>query len=389
MTTRPWLALCAIACVLPACSGSSTTPGPSLRGPTPSPQPSATPTASAKPSATPTGSAKPSASPTATASASASPKPSPTALPSSNIIVANLDRPSITTYAQNPLGNLNEAPVATIAGSNTQLVDPEGLTVDASGRIYVVANNGSSGSITVYAANPSGTLNEAPIATITGSNTGLNDPAGVALDASGRIYVSNDGGTPSITVYAASPSGTMNEAPLATIAGTNTFLSDPIGLSVDGSGNIYVANEAGSILVYPAIPTLGGSLNEMPTAVISGPTSGLRTPYDVVLDATGKLYVVDSTGGSGGIGAIDVFAANPSGFIDPSPLASITGSSTGLNGPGFLCLDAGGKIYVTDASAQSIFVYAANPSGTLNEAPLATISGNNTGLLAPYGIYVH
>jgi hypothetical protein len=31
-------------------------------------------------------------------------------------------------------------------------------------------------SITVYAAGPSGTLNEAPIATITGSNTGLSSP---------------------------------------------------------------------------------------------------------------------------------------------------------------------------------------------------------------------
>ena len=268
-------------------------------------------------------------------------------------------------------------------------MNPEGLTADASGRIYVVANTSSSYSIEVFAATPVGTLNEAPIATITGNNTGLNIPAGIALDASGRIYVSNDGGTPSITVYAANPSGTMNEAPLATISGTNTFLSDPIGLTVDGSGNIYVANEAGSILVFPAIPALGGTLNELPAADISGPATGLRTPYDIALDAAGKLYVADSTGGSSGSGAIDVFAANPSGFIAPAPLATITGSSTGLNGPGFLALDAGGKIYVTDASTASILVYGANPSGTLNEAPLATISGSNTTLLAPYGIYVH
>jgi hypothetical protein len=386
MSARPLLALCAFACVLPACGGSGTTSPPTHRAtPTPSPAPSATATGSASPSATPTATAKPSATPTATAKPSATPTP----LPSSNIIVANLDRPSITVYAPNPAGNLNEAPLATIYGGNTQLSNPEGLTADAAGRIYVVANTVSNYSIEVFAANPSGTLNEAPIATITGNSTGLNIPAGVALDASGRIYVSNDGGTPSITVYAANPSGTLNEAPLATIAGTNTFLSDPIGLTVDASGNIYVANEGGSILVYPPIPALGGTLNEMPTAVISGPATGLRTPYDVALDATGKIYVADSTGGSSGSGAIDVFAANPSGFIAPAPLASITGSSTALNGPGFLILDAAGKIYVTDAAAQSIFVYAANPSGTLNEAPLATITGNTTGLLAPYGIYVH
>ena len=58
----------------------------------------------------------------------------------------------------------------------------------------------------MYPPNPSGTVNEAPLATIGGSNTGLSDPIGVAFDASGKIYVTNYVGN-SITVYAANPSG--------------------------------------------------------------------------------------------------------------------------------------------------------------------------------------
>jgi sugar lactone lactonase YvrE len=286
---------------------------------------------------------------------------------------------------------VNEDPLATITGSNTGLADPEGLAVDATGRIYVVANSASNYSVTVYAANPSGTLNEAPLATITGSNTGLNVPAGVALDSSGRIYVTNDdigGNAQSVTVYPANPSGTLNEAPLATITGGATGLTDPIGITVDASGKIYVANEAGSVFVYAAIPGGGGTLDEAPLATIAGPSTTLREPLDVAVGSNGDVYVTDFTG-SGGNGAIDVYAANPTGTLDEAPLATISGSNTALDGPAFLALDPSGRIYVTEPSTASILVYGAAPSGAVNEAPLATIHGSNTGLLAPYGIYVH
>ena len=100
------------------------------------------------------------------------------------------------------------------------------------------------------------------------------------------------------------------------------------------------------------------------------------------------MYVTDFTG-SGGNGAIDVYAANPTGTLDEAPLATISGSNTALDGPAFLALDPSGRIYVTKPSTASILVYGAAPSGAVNEAPLATIHGSNTGLLAPYGIYVH
>lgn len=112
------------------------------------------------------------------------------------------------------------------------------------------------------------------------------------------------------------------------------------------------------------------------------------TKYDIAVDASGKMYVVDSQASSSGAGSIDVFAANPSGFLDVAPLATIAGPNTGLVGPGFLALDQSGRIYVTDPSLASIFVFPANPVGTLDEAPIAKIAGGNTGLLAPYGIAV-
>jgi hypothetical protein len=73
----------------------------------------------------------------------------------------------------------------------------------------------------VYPANPVGTVSEAPLATIAGSNTGLdggND--GMAISATGTIYAANLNAN-TITEYAPNPSGTLNEAPSVTITGLN------------------------------------------------------------------------------------------------------------------------------------------------------------------------
>src|SRR5207247_11267666 len=127
---------------------------------------------------------------------------------------------SITAYAPGARGNAT--PSTTIAGSNAGLSWPWGIARDAVGNLYVVNSWSSSGStsITVYAAGASG--NATPSATITGDNTGLSGPHGIALDAAGRLYVAN-GGSNTITLYAAGPTG--NAAPTATTAGANTGLS--------------------------------------------------------------------------------------------------------------------------------------------------------------------
>src|SRR5438309_1060940 len=143
------------------------------------------------------------------------------------------------------------------------------VTGGVAGKPLYVANAGGN-TITVYAAGASG--NATPTATIAGGNTGLSGPIGIDLDGAGNIYVINVAAN-SITVYAAGVSG--NATPTATIAGGNTGLNGPRGIAVDGAGNIYVANQNGSsITVYAA----GASGNVTPTATIAGGNTGLSIP---------------------------------------------------------------------------------------------------------------
>jgi sugar lactone lactonase YvrE len=136
---------------------------------------------------------------------------------------------SITVYP--PGANGNVAPKATIADKNTQLNTARGLALDSAGNIYVTNASGKD-TVTIYAAGKFG--NVAPVKIISGADTGLNLPHGIGVDSDGTIYVSNDGsdnkGVDTVTVYAAGSSG--NAKPIATISGSLTGLEKPDGLAV-------------------------------------------------------------------------------------------------------------------------------------------------------------
>jgi hypothetical protein len=392
-----------------ACSASTGNPVAPIRvgGPTVTPTPTLAPSATPQPSTTPqpTATPRPSATPIPTATPRPSAPPSPTATPSATpaplsgaIYVTNSVTNKVLVYAASPSGTLNEAPLATIAGSNTGLQSPQGIAIDASGRIYVandVPNSGLAGGdpgiliaggyITVYAANPHGVLNEAPLAKLTPAVLSQGDvlpgfPAAVAIDASGEIYLASGdfgaGGGGTISVYAANPSGTFTGTPTGTV---NTVGFSFTGVAVAAT-KIYAANPFAqanappSITVY-AKPT--GTVAGAPLATIAGNNTGLDAPYGVALDGNGKIYVANISQSS--TPSITVYPANPTGTLNEAPAAKIAGSNTGLSAPTSVALDANGLVYVANSSG-SVTVYAASPNGTLNEAPIATITGSNTGL---------
>jgi sugar lactone lactonase YvrE len=321
---------------------------------------------------------------------------------SGRIYVANRPTNTVTVYAANANGNV--PPIAVLGGSNTRLASPIAIALDASGKIYVLNSaEYPKGSITVYPplATNIGILNEAPAATITGSKTLLDSPTGVAVDSNGNIYVANESGGPvvrhekndrgRITVYAAGSDG--NVAPIATISGAATGLSYPIGIALDSSWNIYVANAltantgsnpiGPSITVYPA----GSNGNAAPSAVIAGANTGLNYSQGIALDSAGNLYTegyVSEVGYS-----INTYPAGSNGNVFPT--ATIVGADTGLYGPNGIALDSAGNIYVSnnyDETTQrgSVTVYPAGSSG--DAVPTVTITSSYNGIDFPSGIAV-
>jgi hypothetical protein len=287
--------------------------------------------------------------------------------------IADQSLNQINIYPTNASGNT--APTATITGSLTGLSQPFGIATDAN-YIYV-ANWENSGlvkgnSVTIYPINAKG--NVAPTRTIIGSNTGLGNCLGIAVD-SNYIYVVNEGaaGAPlgSVTVYPLGADG--NYTPVATIAGTNTGFAYPFGIAVDSSF-IYVTcpnggvggTAGGSLSIFP----LNASGNVVPTVYLANSASGLAGPVGVAVNGS-NLFV---SNGSSFLHDIAVFSL--SGLNSSStPTATISGASTGLGGANGVAIN-GSTIFARNSLTETITEYPLAGSG--NIAPTATLGGNGT-----------
>ncbi len=318
--------------------------------------------------------------------------PTPTAVLglAAEVFVTNRLSNSVTTYSAGSNGDA--APVSTIAGTSTGLSAPIGIALDSSGKIYVanaVSSSEAVGKITVYLAGSKG--NVTPSTSISGSNTGLGEPVGIAVDSHGKIYVANSlasgsvvGG--SVTVYSAGSDGDVSA--IATISGDNTALDHPSGIALDSRGNIYVSNNSGdidevydNIVVFPA----GSSGNVTPSEIVSGHNTGLNSIGGLAVDSADIIYVADGVFHDLVITHVDGRNA------DPPPLATIpvTIPVDLPTTPRGVALDSTGNIYVVSlfgGGFDSITMYPAgsNSSSTAR----ATIIGTNTLLDCPTGIAI-
>ena len=182
------------------------------------------------------------------------------------------------------------------------LSTPRGIAVDASGNIYV-ANNGSS---VIQKYNSSGLL----LASIT-TPAGLYD---VTLDGSGNVYaLSNTLGT--ISIY--NPAGTLQSTLTPNVAGL--ALSGANGITIDASGNLYIADSGNNrILQYQG------------TTLVSNIATGTGTsPRSVAVDASGNIYATLNT-----TNAVNKFSPTGGYYINQSLPAglnfdNITGNISG------------------------------------------------------------
>ena len=134
-----------------------------------------------------------------------------------------------------------------------------------------VANFG--GNVTEYGLPLGGIAATAPTIDIFGANTMLFDSTGIAVGSDGDIYVTDEtngmGGTGDIIVFGKSSNG--NASPGHEITGIDTELDHPDGIAVDAlNQNVYVANASGGSCTSP-----WGSLFTRPPAAAIFRTAAL------------------------------------------------------------------------------------------------------------------
>ncbi len=259
---------------------------------------------------------------------------------------------------------------------------------------------------------------------IVATSAQLNFPSGIALDSSGNVLVADslnhrirrvDRTTGFVTTVAGTGSaGSAGDGSLATSA----QLSSPRGIALDASGNLFVADTGSHVLrvvnnqsTAITVPPTGGvavSPNAMrffmgsvgsPGNAGDGAAAGsaaLRSPWSLAVDGSGHLYVADSGNhairlvnmgtGATTVAGVTVSAGNVATVAGTNGTAGFSGdggaaTSALLSTPRGVALDGNGNILVADTANSRLRVVNAQ-AGTITLAgvsiganQIATVAG--------------
>jgi trimeric autotransporter adhesin len=247
-----------------------------------------------------------------------------------------------------------------------QFYGPHGVAVDASGNIYIADTydnrirmvTKSTGIITTVAGTGvdvySGDRGQA-------TSAQLSNPHGIAVDASGNIYIA-DSYDHRIRMV------TVNSEIITTIAGTgvsgysgdggqatSSQLSNSSDVAVDASGNIYLADSSNSCIRIVkssgVITTIAGSGVHGYSGDGGQATSAqLSDPHGVAVDVLGNIFIADSSN------SCIRMVTKSTGIITTVAGTGVSGysgdggqaTSSQLSKPNDIAVDLSGNIYIAD-----------------------------------------
>lgn len=280
-----------------------------------------------------------------------------------------------------------------VGNPTTHAGDPVGVAIDASGDIFysspqsdsVCEISAATGNIATIAgaAGQVGYSGDGGLAT----SATLNGPQQLALDNAGNLYIADAGNNVIREVVAAT-------GVIETVAGTGTAgfagdggaataaeLHNPLGVTVDGAGNVYIADTNNQVIREVAKAT--GSITTVAGTGAEGGYAGdgsvataakLGLPSDVAVDSAGNIFITDSANGA----IREVFAST--GIIETltgfgsTVSRTFAGAAAGLvlypplNG---IAVDPGGNVYFADGYANVIRKIVTQPQPTLSASSLA------------------
>lgn len=287
---------------------------------------------------------------------------------------------------------------------------PYGLAIDMAGNVYVadtgnhrVRKIDAMGNVTTLAGG--GTVGGVASGHADGQGTAatFSTPTGVAVDASGNVYVADYFNhlirkiDPRGNVTTLAGGGAVGGigAGYADGKGSAATFDGPTGVAVDTAGNVYVTDYFNNLIrrvdTTGNVTTLagGGGLggNEAGHADGQASAATFDGPTGVAVDVVGNVYVSDYFNNSirkiSPDGRVTTLAGGGSGGGD-SGHADGPGSAATFAGPNGLAVDGLGNIYVADT--QNYLIRKVDTNGNVSTLP----TGDGAAVvLRPNGIAHH
>jgi SMP-30/Gluconolactonase/LRE-like region len=232
---------------------------------------------------------------------------------------------------------------------------------------------------------PGSSGNTTPNIVISGSQTDLSRPTGLAVDANDNLYVANCasgcgvGSQPSsLLEFSAGSNG--NVAPIRDISGYDTELTAANDPAIGSDGTIYVSNQSSYYKQYNTVCVFSSDANgdAKPLREIDGSYTLLNTPDGIAINRS-ALWA-----GSFDADYLERFRPDANGNV--SPVAVISGKRTRLDNTDGIALDAKGDIYSANPGDKRILEFKPRANGDVR--PIGEIAGSNTQLVWPGWVFV-
>ena len=231
---------------------------------------------------------------------------------------------------------------------------PTGLTVDTAGNVYVTDGSHlwkatSDGAVTYLAGgNP---VPGAPDGQ--GAAASFNGAQGLAVDSSGNIYVADTGNDTirmvSTSGYVSTFAGKTGLFGVVDGTGSEARFNGPVGVVIDSSGNLYVADSAiRKVTSSGVVTTLAGAPGVVGSADGTGSAAQFYALNRMAIDSSGNLYVTVANNTIRKItssGVVTTLAGTPGA----TGSADGTGAKALFNQPFGIAVDSSGDLFVSDS----------------------------------------
>jgi len=267
----------------------------------------------------------------------------------------------LTTFA----GVVGRAGHADGPGSTALFDHPYGLAADSGGTLYVAdAGNhvirrvSPSGDVTTLAGTPAepGSVDGA------GTDARLDHPFAIATDRVGSVFLADsfhhgilkatrDG---TVTILAGEPgqSGTSDGTT------TQARLFRPSGIALDGKGTVLVADTGNhtirKVIANGAVITLAGRAGQRGAADGTGDAARFSSPAGLTMDPTGNLYVADRENHTIRMVAPDGRVTTVAGTAEQPGTADGRGRAASFKHPSAIVADLAGNVLVADTGNHTI-----------------------------------
>ena len=259
----------------------------------------------------------------------------------------------------------------------------------------------------------------------------LNTPNGVFVDGSGDIFIADTfnsvirevtGSSGVIATVAGDGTAGYSGDGGAAISAE---LQNPSSIFVDGSGDIFIADTDNSV-IREVVASTGDIQTNIGNNTLAYSGDGgsalnaeLNVPGEVSVDGSGDLFIADTASSVirevvAATGDIQTVAGNGTECADPTTLCGDGAAATSaqLNNPSGLFLDAAGNIFIADTSDNRLRVVNTGTAAitiaavVIQPGDIATVAGNGTAcpdspttcgdggaatsaeLASPYGVFV-